>query len=160
MSYIIGVDPGKTGAIALLSPSGKLVRVADMPATGKFVSAGLLADIFDDCVLVAGGGSRLAEVICVIEDVSSSSQMGVTSAFSFGRSKGVVEGVAAGFGMRLVYVTPAKWKRDMKLDADKEKSRKMAIDRWPDLSDQFKFKLHADRAEAGLLALWQLTFGS
>jgi len=158
MSLTIGVDPGLNGALALLDSYGELIELDDMPRIGKAVSVGLLADIFD--THDTNNGILASEpVICVIEDVHSSPQMGVTSAFSFGRSKGVVEGVAAGCNMRLVYVTPGKWKRDMRLGKDKGEARAAAIDRWPKWSDSFKRAKDDGRAEAALIGLWQVQYG-
>jgi len=152
--YIIGVDPGKTGAIAMLDDDGELITMDDMPAIGKHVSVALLKNIFHECQ------KHSAErVTCVIEDVHSTPQMGVTSAFSFGRSKGVVEAMAAGLGMRLVYVTPAKWKKDMSLTKNKGHSRALATQRWPADAELFKRVKDDGRAEAALVALWHVRFG-
>jgi crossover junction endodeoxyribonuclease RuvC len=49
-------------------------------------------------------------------------------------------------------VTPAKWKRYFGLDADKEKSRALALRLWPSRSDLFTRKRDHGRAEAALLA--------
>ncbi len=154
MTLIIGVDPGKTGAVALLDGTGgELLEVIDMPLTGKHISVHLLASHLE---AVADDTSP---VTCVIEDVSSSPQMGVTSAFSFGRSKGLIEGLAAGYGWRIVYITPAKWKRDMKLGKDKGQARNMAANRWPGRRDLFGRVKDDGRAEAALIALWQVQHG-
>ena len=40
-ALVLGVDPGKTGAVALLV-DGRLVGAADMPVAGKIVSGHLL----------------------------------------------------------------------------------------------------------------------
>lgn len=157
--YIIGIDPGKTGAIAMLDDDGELITMDDMPAIGKHVSVALLKNIFHECQKCAE--PRLGErVTCVIEDVYSSPQMGVTSAFSFGRSKGAVEAMAAGLGMRLVYVTPAKWKKDMSLTKNKGHSRALATQRWPADAELFKRVKDDGRAEAALVALWHVRFGN
>lgn len=153
MSLVIGVDPGKTGALALLDSYGELIAVNDMPLLGKHVSATLLVDIMRDYMF------NQDDVVCVIENVSSSPQMGVTSAFSFGRSKGVVEAAAAALGMRLVYVTPAKWKADMRLNKDKGVARNAAIQRWPRFSQHFKRVKDDGRAEAALIGLWWINHG-
>jgi crossover junction endodeoxyribonuclease RuvC len=157
MTMILGVDPGKSGAIALLDSNGELIMVEDMPVTDKHVSTHLLADIIGSH---ADAAAILGEtLICVIENVWSSPQMGVTSAFSFGRSKGLVEMAAAAFGCRIVMVSPAKWKKDMKLNKDKGIARKTAMDRWPKHSHTFKRVKDDGRAEAALIGLWQVNHG-
>ena len=155
MSLTIGVDPGKFGAFALLDSYGELLGVEDMPVVGKHVSVPLVAGIFQDWTTEDSG----TDIICVIEDVWSSPQMGVTSAFSFGRSKGLVEGIATMSDCRIEYVSPVQWKRGMKLGKDKGKARDMAMKRWPVRRDLFKRVKDDGRAEAALIALWQVRHG-
>lgn len=150
-AIIIGCDPGKTGALAAIDQDGNLHDTWDMPVVGKVVAAPLLADIFVPL-------QRVAEV-CVIEDVHSSPQMGVTSAFSFGRALGALEGVALGANIPVRFVSPRRWKRALGLSPDKELSRRRAIELWPAQSAMFARKMDADRAEAALIAYWWLHFG-
>lgn len=147
----VGVDPGKTGAIALLDGPATLVDVFDMPAVGGKVSPQLLADAED------WNDTRFGTF--VIEDVHAMPKQGVTSSFGFGRSFGVVEGVFAANRCRIVYVTPARWKRDLHVTADKETSRRRAIELWPDMSKSFARRSDNGRAEAALIAYWWTTIG-
>lgn len=156
MSLIIGIDPGKTGALALLDSYGVLLEVDDMPFVGKQVSASMLSDIITE---YTGDPTVMEPPIAVIENVSASPQMGVSSSFNFGRSKGLAEMGVAMAGCRLVYVTPAKWKREMKLTADKGASRQMARERWPDHRDLFKRIKDDGRAEAALIGEWWRVHG-
>ena len=126
-----------------------------MPVVGKHVSVPLVVEIFQDWTTEDSG----TDIICVIEDVWSSPQMGVTSAFSFGRSKGLVEGIATMSDCRIEYVSPVQWKRGMKLGKDKGKARDMAMKRWPVRRDLFKRVKDDGRAEAALIALWQVRHG-
>lgn len=144
---VIGIDPGKTGAIALICTDLGVLGLLDMPIAGKEVSPQLIGSWLRDW---AGRDVNL----CVIEDVRSSPQMGVVSAFNFGRSKGVIEGAVAACRFPVEKVTPAKWKRDMRLSSDKDEARAMALEMWPDAADEFSRKKDADRAEACLLAVW------
>jgi crossover junction endodeoxyribonuclease RuvC len=139
---IVGVDPGLNGAVALLADDGNLIDVWDMPVVDKKVSPQLLrqAENWD------------ASWTCVIEDVHAMPKQGVSSVFSFGRSKGIVEGVFS--IMRLEYVSPAQWKRAMKLTSDKTSARGVAIARWPEHADKFKLVKNDGRAEAALIAEW------
>jgi hypothetical protein len=155
VSLTIGVDPGKSGAFALLDSYGEIVEIDDMPCVGKFVSVPLVVDIFQQYLTGLDGD----EVTCVIEDVWSSPQMGVTSAFSFGRSKGLVEGIATMANCRVEYVSPAKWKRDMKLGKDKGEARDQAMRHWPLHRPRFTRVKDDGRAEAALIALWQVRHG-
>jgi crossover junction endodeoxyribonuclease RuvC len=63
-----------------------------------------------------------------------------------------VRGVVAASGVPLHLVSPSKWKRLFGLDADKERSRALALRLWPARSDLFGPKKDHGRAEAALLA--------
>lgn len=142
----MGCDPGQTGAIALVTTSGQLLAVHDTPVVDKTVNARLLWQVLE----------TLEEdlVLTVIEDVHSMPKQGVASSFKFGRSKGVLEGVVAALGCPVEMPSPSVWKRDLRLTNDKEKSRALAIELWPDRAGWFSRKKDADRAEAALMAEW------
>ena len=150
---ILGIDPGKSGAVAVLGHDGALVAVHDMPIVGPIVSAVLLDELVHDYVdPLHDGPSGTA----VIEDVHAMPKQGVTSSFSFGRSLGVAEGVLAGNGYSLRYVSPAKWKKALGLTSDKGVSRRRAIEVWPNRASWFARVKDDGRAEAALIALWWL----
>lgn len=138
----VGIDPGKTGAIAILDGDA-LVAVHDMPVVDGQVSAALVA------LLV---GQRLEHA--TVERVSARPGQGVSSTFSFGLSAGVVHGVFGALRIPVDIVTPVAWKRHFRLGADKDESRARAIERWPQHAGQFARKRDDGRAEAALIALW------
>jgi crossover junction endodeoxyribonuclease RuvC len=152
-TLICGVDPGVNGGIALLSSVHGLIYADDMPATGtgkhRKVSPGLVADWFADIA------PDVPDLV-VIERVHSMPRQGVASAFGFGRSFGVIEGVVAGLRLPVEYVTPSQWKKAMGVTADKDICRAKAIEKWPSKSHWFTRKKDADRAEAALLAAWAM----
>ena len=131
MNYVIGIDPGNKGAIAVLKESGELVEVWDMPTlevkVGKAlktrISPALLTQEVRDVELRGDCDIKCA----YMEAVSSSPQMGVSSAFAFGEGFGIVKGVLAALGIPVELVPPAKWKRDMGLNQSKDGSRAKAI---------------------------------
>jgi hypothetical protein len=86
--------------------------------------------------------------------VSSRPHQGVASVFKFGCGFGfsMVLGVIAVNGIPLQLVTPSKWKRHFGLDANKERSRALALRVWPTRFDLFGRKKDPGRA-AALLAL-------
>jgi hypothetical protein len=147
----IGVDPGKSGAIALLDDHGALITAYDMPVAGGIVSAQQLHGM--ECWR---DNSQYGTV--VVEDVHAMPKQGVTSSFGFGRSLGVIEGVFAANGRPIVYVSSSLWKRQMHLNADKEMSRRLAIETWPTKAALFARKKDNGRAEAALIALWHQRF--
>jgi crossover junction endodeoxyribonuclease RuvC len=146
VTHYIGIDPGLTGAVAIVDRRGDLVDVYDMPVVDRQVNAVDLALSFDTF--------PADEQIVAIERVASRPGQGVASVFRFGVSYGIVVGVVGALGHRTLHPTPSKWKADMGLSADKERSRKAAIDRWPRSAAWFARKKDDGRAEAALLALW------
>jgi crossover junction endodeoxyribonuclease RuvC len=107
MTNIIGVDIGSKGALALLSPDGALLDIADMPilrdgpANRANVNAPLLAEIV----------YRWHATKAFVEYVGARPGEGPTGAFAFGRSRGVIEGVCAAAGLPVAFLTPPVWKR-------------------------------------------------
>lgn len=153
---VIGCDPGKTGAMALLNHAGQLIDAVDMPVVGNIISPALLNQavegfLTDHHHVFAGHA--------VVEDVHAMPKQGVSSVFSFGRSLGVVEGVLAGGGWSIHYVSPARWKKAMGLTNDKGMSRRRAIELWPAKADLFKRVKDDGRAEAALIGLWFVQHG-
>ena len=139
---ILAVDPGLTGALAFLFVDQNAITVDDMPVVAGDIDAATLA-------------ARIAQMkpdFAIVELVASRPGQGVASVFKFGCGFGMVRGVIAANGIPMHLVTPAKWKRHFGLDADKEKSRALALRFWPARSDLFSRKKDHGRAESALLA--------
>ncbi|HEY8162615.1 MAG TPA: hypothetical protein VIF34_10165 [Methylocystis sp.] len=91
MPRVIGVDIGAKGALALLSPTGELLEVVDMPilrdgpANRPKVNASLLSAIV----------YRWHADQVFVEFVAARPKEGPTGAFSFGRPRGVIAKDAA-----------------------------------------------------------------
>lgn len=156
MSFIIGVDPGAAGAIAIVQTDGTLVHVFDMPSVevvsgGKAkrrVSPEMLAA---ELRLYADQGAR-----AVVEQVGAMPGQGVSSMFAFGQAFGIVLGVMAGLAIPTQTVTPAKWKKDLKLNPGKDASRAKAAQIWPAQAGEFKRVKDDGKAEAALMAVWSV----
>lgn len=144
----VGIDPGKTGALAAIDHhTGNIIDIADMPTIGKHVSAAGVAAWLTN---IAHHGT----LVVVLEDVHSMPGNGHAGAFSFGRSKGVVEGCVQAAGWPLHLVAPSTWKRQVGLRADKDAARQLATNTWPTWATTFARKKDDGRAEAVLLAGW------
>jgi crossover junction endodeoxyribonuclease RuvC len=156
MSFVIGIDPGISGAIAVFE-DGVLDCVVDMPtlkiASGKtmksHISAIALVDILD--------GWSPNEAHVVTERVHARPGQGVSSMFNFGRSTGIIEGVVAALRMPHTYVTPAAWTKAVGRAAGKDASRMRAMELFPTRADLFKRAKDDGRADACLIAHWYLT---
>lgn len=144
---VLGVDPGKTGAIALLQ-DGHLMDVVDTPETD-----GALAQ------LVAGW---LPIDLAIVENVHSMPGQGVASTFNFGVSLGVVKGVLATLQVPIDWVTPTAWKKlhgiptgkNVTKAEQKRRAIRRATEKWPEMGHLFARVKDADRAEAALIAAW------
>ena len=152
--FVIGIDPGASGAVAILEEGGKFVMVFDMPsmvikvgsAMKNRVSPEMLADELRG---YAGPGAR-----AVIEKVSAMPGQGVSSMFAFGESYGLARGVLAGLGIPCSTVTPQQWKKWHNVNASKDGSRAKAAQLWPLNAGDFKRVKDDGRAEACLIAEW------
>jgi crossover junction endodeoxyribonuclease RuvC len=150
--YCIGVDPGLSGAIAVMSPES--LKIFDMPTmtverNGKAkrqVSATELADLL---YLYSGKDCHV-----FVEKVSAMAGQGVTSVFSFGRSFGMIEGILAAFKLPVTYVAPATWVKAVHRGAGKDASRSRAMELFPDNQADFKRVKDDGRSDAALIAYW------
>ena len=160
-TFIIGIDPGLEGAIAVLDFDGELHDVCDMPThrTGTRAN-GKSKNQVDEAALVElfTNWSRDDDLVCGIERVQSAPGGGATSMFTFGEGFGLVKGVLAGMRIPCKPITPAKWKLHFGIGRDKGKSIALARATWPESTDQFRLKMHADRAEAALIGLYAATY--
>jgi hypothetical protein len=140
-----GIDPGISGAIALIDSDGLLIYAEDLPVVDGRLSSSLLDQWFEDLAPITPDW-------VYIEQVHSMPKMGVRSMFTFGHTLGVIEGVVGARRLRSQLVTPTQWKRHMGVTSDKDTSRARALELWPDQADRFRRKKDADRAEAALIA--------
>lgn len=139
---ILGVDPGKNGALALYDSVADSCIVYDMPCVAGEVNPALVAEIIR---------ANARPDHAYVELVHAMPKNGAVSMFSFGMSYGMVRGVIATLGIPISLVTPTTWKRHYKLTAEKEEARWMAINLWPG-STNFSRKKDDGRAESALIA--------
>jgi len=144
---ILAIDPGSVSAAYAIveETTFRIIDVDDVPVVDRMVDA--------------AGWSQIVEFWspdrAVIELVGSMPKQGVSSSFRFGMGCGLLRGVVIACGVPVEQVSPSKWKRDMGLDSDGEKSRALALRQWPECLRLGRVKDHG-RAEALLLARWFL----
>lgn len=116
--HILGVDPGASGGIALVSD--KEAEAWKIPETER--------DIWDLL-------SSLEADKAYIERVHSSPQMGVKSAFTFGQSYGMLRAFLIALGIPFESVSPAVWQKNLGCltKGDKNVSKKKAQELYPSL---------------------------
>ena len=155
MSFIIGIDPGAAGAVAILE-NGRLTQVFDMPVVEISVGGKNKKRVAPELLASELRLYNLADTVAVVEQVGAMPGQGVTSMFAFGQAYGLVLGVLAGLWIPTTTVTPATWKKALKLNTGKDGARAKAAQLWPARADQFKRVKDDGRAEAALLAHWRL----
>jgi len=152
VTLTIGIDPGLSGAVAILDAAGCIETVRDLP-------------IIRDAKLAWVDGSELQSIImaalhgrtgtAIIERVSSMPAQGIASAFQFGVGFGSILSVLQALHLPLEFVTPAVWKRSYGLSKDKHASLDKARLLFP-MAD-LRLAKHDGRAEALLIAHYGLT---
>ena len=153
MTDTIGIDPGLSGAFALLHHD-RLQVVVDMPTIevrGKRrIDTAAVVDI------IVGFGQ--VDTV-TIEDVQGVQGSGATGAFTFGRGVGILEGVVIALGRPLTYVRPQVWTKAMGVSRDKGSHRECARRRWPEHTDLFARVKDDGRADAALIGYWAWRHG-
>ena len=137
----IGIDPGKSGAMAVIQDND----VAVIPFNQ------------DDYIRYLKDIKHNYPCVCCIEDVHSLPREGVTSAHNFGRSVGWLLGMLDAIGIPYQLITPQRWKKEFGLTSDKAKSIEVCRRLFPGVSLKRTERSKKDDdncAEACLLALY------
>lgn len=116
----LGIDPGVSGGIALLDANAKVLLLTKMPENAPAHVA------FLQRVLAQG---RAADVRAALELVHSSPQMGVRSAFTFGRSYERCLSLLVASNIAFVTPTPQVWQKAMKCRTRGDKNVSLAAAR-------------------------------
>ena len=153
--YILGVDPGLSGAIALYYAKGDALHVIDVPTTIRKINKKYKKqiDLYQAAQYIEIHRPYIK--FAVIEQVGTMPSQGVTSAFNFGFTTGALHGIIAACGIPIRTVPPQVWKRKFGLlGQDKDASRGEASRRCPQHAHLWPLKKHDGRAEAVLLAIY------
>ncbi len=149
---IIGIDPGLSGAIAVMHDK-KVINMYDMPvmAEGKKnkrqLNSSQLVNIIKENI------NEDEEAIVVVEQVNAMPGQGVTSMFNFGQTFGAIKGVCAALKLPIFFVRPSKWKKHFELiNSSKDSSRTKVIEMYPTLSGQLAKKRDVNKSDAILIA--------
>lgn len=134
---IIGIDPGCSGAIVMLTVDGKYLAHIDMPTSvigsKNRVNAAAIRG-FIKGVLESLPFHHSTMCHAFIEQVGAMPKQGVSSMFTFGDPCGAVRGVIAGMGIPITFITPQAWKKSAGLiGSDKDAARSRAIQLYPEL---------------------------
>jgi len=130
----LGIDPGKSGAIAVIDHEGRGAMSIKLSETPR--------DVWE--WLVVHGDADYG----AIERVGSRPGQGVSSTFKFGESFGFCQGVLVASGVRHEFVSPSKWQGALgcRSKGDKNVTKARAQQLFPDV------KVTHANADALLLA--------
>ena len=99
---VVGIDPGGHGAVSVFDDEGRqLLEVVDIPTTRE--ANGRSAT---NAPLLAGILARANARVAFCEFVAARPTDAKVSAFSFGRARGVIEGVCGALGLPIVFLVP------------------------------------------------------
>ena len=149
----IGIDPGLTGAIAVLY--NETVEVFDMPTveTGRGVVKREVDAV--ELARLLRPHCDLLTTFAALETTAARPGQGVASMFSMGVSRGVVLGVLAALHVTPLAVAPATWKRHFDLlHTDKGASLTEARFLFPSVPHLLARVKDHNRAEALLIAAY------
>ncbi len=157
----VGIDPGLTGAVAVIDKNGKCLLLSDCPtekkSLKKIVSPHGVSELVASIKKLKGKLYALLEEPIAMPRAGRS--MGATSMLSFGRGVGIWEGALSMAGIQVNTVHPRVWKRKMfpKNGSDKNQSLKIAKKLFPAIRQRLNKSNHHGRAEALLIAYYLLT---
>ena len=148
---IIGIDPGLSGAIAILE-NNKVLNIFDIPvmSEGKKNKRQLNSALLSNLIKENIGN---AEVAIVVEQVNAMPGQGVTSMFNFGQTFGAIKGICAALELPIFFVRPSKWKKHFDLiNSSKDSSRTKVIEMYPKMSNLLSKKKDVNKSDAILIA--------
>ena len=149
---IIGIDPGLSGAIAILE-NNKVLKIFEMPVMSEGKKNKRQLNSAQLVKLIKDNISENDEVSVVVEQVNAMPGQGVTSMFNFGQTFGAIKGVCAALGLPIFFVRPSKWKKYFELiNSSKDSSRTKVIEMYPKLSHQLSKKKDVNKSDAILIA--------
>ena len=106
MKTYIGIDPGKSGALALITDDGQCTVVPFHESA------------YTEILRAASGPSS----VCCLEKVGAMPGQGVVSMFNFGHNLGYIEGLLQAFDIPYQLVPPQTWKKEFCVTSDKNTS--------------------------------------
>ncbi len=123
----IGIDPGQSGAIAVIDNLQNIILLEDWP--GDEVAAAVIIRMLLSCVST---GKVPSVFKAALEKVHSMPKQGVASSFKFGTNFGIWKGILASFRIPFHEPTPQAWQKGVLKKAQDKKPALAAARRiWP-----------------------------
>lgn len=106
--FIIGIDPGKNGAIVCIDIFQKVVSYNDWPGN-EIITAKILKTIIK--TIKPYSDQSEPALFAALEKVHSMPKQGVASSFSFGTNYGIWRGVLAANEIPFTLISPQTWQK-------------------------------------------------
>jgi hypothetical protein len=153
----LGIDPGVSGAIAVIWDTGQVSLYDLSPHIA--MNAQAVREILTTAAVENMQVRATIEQVNAMPSTDGKRSMGATSAFNFGKTVGALHGILAALEVPYETVTPQKWRgamigggRGLERSGRKALSRETALRLYPDAAPMLKRVKDADRAEALLIA--------
>lgn len=128
MTAVLGIDPGCSGALVLVTEQGGYIDHLAMPT----IKVGTKSRV--NGAAVAAWLRQYGINHAYLEQVGAMPGQGTASMFTFGHAAGVAEGILQGLNIPYTLVTPQAWKKSAGLiGSDKDAARSRAIQLYPEL---------------------------
>ncbi|MFB4439269.1 crossover junction endodeoxyribonuclease RuvC [Enterobacter hormaechei subsp. steigerwaltii] len=128
MTAVLGIDPGCSGALVLVTEQGGYIDHLPMPT----IKVGTKSRV--NGAAVAAWVRQYGITHAYLEQVGAMPGQGTASMFTFGHAAGVAEGILQGLNIPYTLVTPQAWKKSAGLIGSyKDAARSRAIQLYPEL---------------------------
>jgi len=127
IDIFIGIDPGKSGAIAWLDRGCDMPEWVPLKDTEYDIVNELRTLTFSD-----------QNIFCVLEHVHSMPKQGVVSSFNFGANFGFLRGILTALDIPYERCVPAKWQKYLgcQTKGDKNVTKRKAQELFPEIAKQ------------------------
>jgi hypothetical protein len=160
----VGIDPGLKGAAAALFEADAegeefMIDAIHLPVMEDGSKNQIDDDAFRKWLIHIQPWRVVIENVQPMPSIPGKNKarrsMGAASSFRFGMAVGQLRATVRALGIEPKLVHPQVWKRAYSLAGpDKEPSRQLALQLWPDSAYLLRRKLDQQRAEAMLIAKW------
>ena len=148
---IFGIDPGLSGAIAVLE-NEVVLDIIDLPVMSEGKKNKRQLNSAQLSQYMSKNVENIDKTSVVVEQVNAMPGQGVTSMFNFGQTFGAIKGISATLKLPIYFVRPSKWKKHFDLiNSSKDASRTKAIEIYPSLAEKLSKKKDVNKSDAILI---------
>jgi crossover junction endodeoxyribonuclease RuvC len=144
MKSYLGIDPGATGALALILPTYETI-------IHDYANDPIKAVCWLEDMILTHGQPRIA-----LEKVHAVQGQGISSTFKFGLNTGIIKGMLFALGLPFIEVTPQRWQAFSQVPKKANPNDKPSLQVVKQLFPLagITLKKHHGRADALLLAYY------